>query len=84
MKCFSDGTDTVVAASEHDAYAVWKEWCGADYHDADPFARLLELPADKVLAITTDDGPDGHEKRTQTCAEWAKENGRGFLCSTEF
>jgi hypothetical protein len=35
-------------------------------------------------------GPNGHEKNcpkgkiVKTCAEWARDNGRGFLCSTEY
>lgn len=85
LKCFSDGTDTVVAESEQDAYAVWKETIGASYHDeAAEGERLLELPDDKVLTITNDEAPEGEEKVSMTCAQWAEQTGRDFLCSTEF
>jgi hypothetical protein len=43
--------------------------------------KWTQLPDDKVMKIHDD--PDD-EPITKTCAQWARENGRGFLCSTEW
>lgn len=39
-----------------------------------------EVPGDQILTIHFDDQT---RKRTQTVAEWAQENGPGYLCGTE-
>jgi hypothetical protein len=78
LHVFSDGTDTVVAASLEDALAVWTEHAGEREDDMDPFELV---PDEKPLTIT--DADDG-TMETKTAGQWADDNGRGFMCSTEW
>lgn len=79
----STGCDFVVAADDDDAWSVWCEFTGedrADYEEGDDWERK---PGDESMTIRGECGDAKSERRTMTCAEWAAENGRGFLSSTE-
>ncbi len=81
LQIYENGTDTVIAHSPEDAVHAWEEANGVSYHDAcaggpDDWT-LTDGP---LLRISDDDG--GSE--TLTLDEWITEEGRGFLCSTEF
>jgi hypothetical protein len=80
FKCDAGGIiDWVVAASADDATAVMAEQSGGDWDEAIKPA-WLQLPDDEEMRITVED----EGKVAKTCAEWARENGRGFLASTEY
>lgn len=85
MKVFTNGTDTFVAKSLNDIPAVIEAHYGftmeSEGWELDEFE---EVPGDKPITICNvhDRGVD--DKETKTAAEWAAENGRGLLCSTEW
>lgn len=77
------GPDKVVATDEADVRAVMRGIVGeaslnSDYDDDEP-----DLIDDDRL-ITIFNAYDDGEKVTKSAREWADENGRGFLCSTEY
>ena len=72
--------DTVVASDEADAWKVWKEYCGLEPEEAD--WQVEAIPDSKVVRIRTDEGAAAPVEQ-HTAAEWATQEGRGFLCSTE-
>jgi hypothetical protein len=86
-----NGYDLIVAKGEADILEVLKEHYGygdeKDMQDDGDFAGdgWEQLPDDRLLKINYEPGdePPG-VKLEQTCGEWAKENGRGFLCSIEY
>ena len=73
------GPDTVVAASPEDAWIVWAEHLGEHPDGYQDSYKWEALAPEAPLTIRDDDG-----RVTKTCAEWTRENGRGFLCSTEW
>lgn len=80
----NDVIDHVIAESEEDALAVLLETgCyGSSADDLTETATVFErVPDDKVIAI---DMQDGGPKQFKTAAEWIAQEGRGFLCSTEY
>lgn len=71
----AESVDTAIDA----ARTHLRDVCGvtADEMDLD----FTQEPDTKILRIWD----DAHETQSvKTCVEWAKENGPGFLCSTEF
>ena len=76
LHVYKNDCDWYVAESVDDADLAHTEATG--FPPLVPF-RLLE--DDSPLTITCED--DIPAKQTKSCAEWARENGRGFLCSTE-
>lgn len=87
LRVWSNGTDTVVARDIEDAWAVWSEHSGEkreDYDDGDVWtevARSIRIWCNANGEIS--DGGDGDEAVEMTAEQWARKNGRGFLCSTE-
>lgn len=79
LAIWCDETDWVIAASAEDALAVWVEMCGERDEDLDPFERW---PDDKPLTIVAGEDPDA--KTTMLPREWIAQEGRGWLCSTEY
>lgn len=79
----NDVKEWFVATSRDEAITVARAYlrdvCGVGEDEMD--LEFDQEPDDKMLRITTD---GLYEIREQTCAAWAKENGVGFLCSTEF
>ena len=87
LHCYTDGTDTVVALSPEDALLAWAEHIGDIEYRDEGDASFGQLPDDKPLSIICDEdgNPDDEgEAITKTAAEWARDQGRGFLCSTEY
>jgi hypothetical protein len=85
LKCYSNDVETYVAKSPEDATAAWEEATGEKREDySDEELEWDEIPAFAVLRINTEEC--GYEEQNiveKTAREWAKSNGRGFLCSTE-
>lgn len=79
LKVFCDDYESFVAFSEQHAYEVRRLW-GWEVGD-DQKARLYEMPGDAELKIYVDESCKKLVRRS--CAEWARVNGPGFLCSTE-
>lgn len=85
MKVFTNGTDTFVANDLADVANVYFEHTGVTLEqEMLTLDDFRELPGDEMKTICNlnDGGVD--DKATKTCAEWAAENGRGLLCSTEW
>lgn len=88
LHVFQSECDWVVAESLDDAFKVMLEHTGEtrkdlEEYDADYFEQLAD--DHKVSIIDDGDLPSAEWTRTtKTCAEWAKSDGRGFLCSTEY
>ncbi len=80
MKCFSDGTDTVVCEERDGIQVIIEEIYGED-HDRD-FMDFEELPPDQELSIAVD-GTEASRK-VRTVREWIEIEGKGHLCSTEY
>ena len=79
----NDVIDWVIAESPADATRAWEEHNGDTWENCtgdDERPSWRELANDEVLNVRDDDG-DSVEK---TCAEWVRDHGRGFLCSTEY
>lgn len=76
------GIDWVVAESEDEAIRLLAREVGCPAHEYEN-AKCKQLPDDKVFTIMKDPYNDCTGV-TKTCAEWATENGKGFLASTEF
>lgn len=78
--------DSVVAESpEHALQLLTAHLVDMGSDGPDELASAFtQEPDDKLKTITRDD--ENHVERpvTKTCAEWAVENGPGFLCSTEW
>lgn len=81
LHVFRNECDWYVAASPTDAAQAYRDFVGDDPDPDDPFELLDD---DRPLTITSDPDARKPEKVTKTCAEWARSNGRGFLCSTEY
>jgi hypothetical protein len=81
LHVWHDGYDWVVAESAEDAVDVECDITSNRLSDYDP-DEWQQLPDDKPLKIVDWDG-NGTD-REQPCAAWVAENGRGFLCSTEY
>jgi hypothetical protein len=78
-----DDTDWVVATDAEDAWAIWEETTREkrEQHGGWPDVAWVPLPDDKALTIHY---PDVRESHTETCGEWVRSNGRGWLCSSEY
>jgi len=80
----TSGPDWVVAADVDDAWAVWSEHTGEkreDYEDSDGWEQLDDA---SDVRIAEDLSADALVWNTKTCAQWAADEGRCFLCSTEY
>lgn len=72
----------VVAKSPEEAARLWGKCIGDDprYY---PELKFEQLPDDSELTLLEDEFDEEGEASpvqvTKTCAEWAKENGRGVL-----
>ena len=85
MRVFTDDTDTVVAADLADARKVWEEHHGSTFEqEMMSLEDWSEVPEDEVITICNFHGNGSDDKVTRTASEWAAQNGRGFLCSTEW
>lgn len=78
LACWTNGVDTAVASDADDARIVVADMLGDHVEDVSPMRRIED---DKVLTILDE---NTGESITKTASEWARSNGRGFLCSTEW
>lgn len=81
LHVFTNGFDWIVAESAADAARLAEDHHGGT-GDGDP-DEWEQLSDKKLLPIYDTDDRAG-PRTTKTCAEWARDNGRGFLCTTEF
>lgn len=81
LRMYTDDTDTVVAASQADACAMWESHVGMPYEHGPEVWR--ELPMDKVLTVHHPDDEPPHTD-TKTVAEWIGSAGRSYFGSTEY
>lgn len=77
----NDVIDWVIAESPEDATRVWEECMGDTWENCtgDDPPEWVRLPDDHALRIDNDG-----TIVEKTCAEWVREQGRGFLGSTEY
>lgn len=78
LHCYTNGTDTVVASDEDDGASVVAEHLGERVEDVGALHRVDDATVLKILDEETG------ASVAKTAAEWARSNGRGFLCSTEW
>lgn len=85
MKVFTNRTDTVVATDLADMQRVVEEQYGTTFEQEGWTLDEWEVvPDDKQITICNVEGRGHDDKETRTAAEWARHNGRGLLCSTEW
>lgn len=83
---FVESADLVVAHDAEEAVRLWRETDGEEFTLANyPTPEVEQWADDRPFTIFYDDAPSREaEKQKQTCGEWARENGPGFLASTEY
>jgi hypothetical protein len=84
---FTDGTDTFVAPNLPEAREMHERYLRDHLgYDADIRLRhddsLEQLPSMRTIRIWSDDSFDN--VRALTAGEWARQQGPGFLCTTEY
>jgi hypothetical protein len=81
-----DDTDVFVAESPEEALALMKADFGTDVEGAD--VRLISDDKEFPVHIEKDGpiakGESPYEKVIKTAGAWAKENGKGYVFSTEY
>lgn len=92
MHVFTIGEDMVVAADAADAFEAWLEFTDRRAENVDETVDdVSQLEDERPVEIWVN--ADGHpgevdgingETVTKTSAEWAAQEGRGFLCSPNF
>lgn len=88
LHVYTDDTDMVVAKDLPDAFEVYREHTGIgpdefdqeDWYQLSDTAELRIYQGDECVFDVEKFKNNSIVKRA---AEWAKERGRGFLCSTE-
>ena len=83
---FVEDADLVVAHDAVEAVRLWRESDhGEEFTLANyPTPEVEQWDDAKLFTIRYEDAPKGSEKQRQTCGEWAREGGPGFLASTEW
>lgn len=79
--------DWVCATDEWDALQAWREHLRntvGDDPDTYGQVNVEPEPDEKTLRLLFDEDDPSLSSGAKTCAEWANENGRGFLASTEY
>lgn len=85
LHVFTNENEWYVARDLDDAYLAMEEHSGTKREDVDRFDELLQMRDDESLGVICDgDGviSDEGDELVMTAAQWAKREGRGFLCST--
>lgn len=82
LHVFTDDYEWWVAPNLAEAYAIREQHQGTTIDDGE----LEQEPDHKRMRIMTDDSPDGSWTPLgfYTLAEWATQEGPGFLCTTEY
>jgi len=83
LRVFCNDYDWVVAVDAKDALVAYCEYTGENPTDYGDDIEWEQCDDDSPLKIS-EDAPGTEPSKTKTCAEWAREHGRGFLCSTEY
>ena len=82
---FTNDTDTIVAEDLADVAIVLADHYGSSMAEEgwtlDEWGLVTD---DTSITIRNVHGNGWDDKETRSAAEWAKQNGRGFLCSTEW
>lgn len=81
----NDVVDWFVAETAEEAKRLsiaYAKECGIDVELYDVDDNMFTQERDDKRLTINDDSESG--KTTKTCAEWAAQNGKGFLCSTEY
>lgn len=83
--------DWWVAQTIDDAWAQMEKHYGETRAEIQTYDELTLLADDETIRVLCEKDAagvmrpsDGGEYVTKTAAEWAKQEGRGMLCSTEF
>lgn len=87
LHIFTNEIDWVIARDLDDAYDALKEHNGTERHEIEPFDPLFRMDDSEKLGIMVNSQgeiDDNGETLTLVADEWAKREGRGFLCSTEY
>ncbi len=93
LHVFDIGDDWVVARDLDDAWAVWLEFLGATAADdySDQREELTQISDTRELTIWVGDSGKPDEPHGEGCtlatmlaAEWARQQGRGFLASSNY
>lgn len=85
MKVFTDGTYTFVAEDLADVPRVFAEVIGSTMdQEGMSLDEWRQVRDDKPITICNVHDRGSDDKETKTAVEWAAENGRGLLCSTEW
>jgi hypothetical protein len=83
---YTNVTDFIVAESLDECWQLFEKHTGerrVDYEEGDPFGRLVDEMPIKILCENGRPSDSG-EFATKTAAEWVAQEGKGFLCSTEY
>ncbi len=81
----NDDSEWFVARDVDDAWKVAIELWGGTREEWEADSVVLErCPDDSVIRINEAEEDAPPACRSLTCAEWAKSNGRGFLCATDY
>lgn len=85
LKVFTNHVDTVVAKDLDDVAAVLANHYGSTMEEEGwSLDDWGEVADEKVITIRNFNDRGWDDKGTRTAAEWARTEGRGFLCSTEW
>jgi hypothetical protein len=82
---FIEYADLVIAHDAGEAVRLWRETDHSDEFTLAnyPAPEVEQWDDSKQFTVHFDDAP-GPLSQRQTCGEWARDNGPGFLASTEF
>ncbi len=78
-----DEDEFYVAVDEADLKVAWEEMCGSGFDEAYGEWRWRKLDPNEPLTINMADDDAPPKRVTKTAAEWAAEQGRGFLAGRE-
>ena len=82
---FIEDADLVVAHDPVEAVRLWRESDHSEFTlESYPTPKVERWDDDKPFTIHYDDAPRRGMRQRQTCGEWAREGGPGFLASTEW
>lgn len=88
LHCFRSYTDHVIAYDEEDAFAVIAETYGeldaADWRKQVENGEWEWAKRDPAMLLKFNEKSDEHPGVEKTIGEWILQEGRGFLCSTEW
>lgn len=85
LRVWDNGTEMVVARDVDDAWSVWEKSTGEKRTEY-PDEEWDLVPPWRHITISADDAATlfGCTRKTLRAVEWARLNGRGPLCSTEW